>query len=218
MGDTPTPPETVPRRLEAVFESADAERADAPVSTRPRLAVASHRHDDDSSGSTDSPPSTSFSGSRRPQRRKKWRGGPPPTAPRWEEHWTYDHCARYIQTFDLWERDMEGWVYRIGKYLPGKEAALMLMDNIKSRDAKRVFQRLPMSDIMQRDGVQLILRTMKAEFSQKKGLNIAEAMISMSWCTARHIRASAPTPRASETLKCACVMPSCSPTSERPKH
>ena len=35
---------------------------------------------------------------------------------------------------------------------------------------------LPMTAIMQRVGVQLILRTMKAEFSQKKGLNIAEAM------------------------------------------
>ncbi len=70
----------------------------------------------------------------------------PPLCPVWHDSWGFDHCAKNPKTFEDWDRTYVGWEYRVCKYLPRKEAALLLYEAVKSPDGKREIRQLSMRD------------------------------------------------------------------------
>ena len=81
----------------------------------------------------------------------------PPLCPVWRDSWGFDFCAKNPKTFEDWDRTCVGWEYRVCKYLPHKEAALLLYEAVKSPDGKREIRQLDMrSDIMTPTGLSTI--------------------------------------------------------------
>ena len=101
----------------------------------------------------------------------------PPLCPVWHDSWGFDFCAKNPKTFEDWDRTYVGWEYRVCKYLPRKEAALLLYEAIKSPDGKREIRQLSMrEDIMTPTGLNTIHTKLKTAFGEKKVSNITGAM------------------------------------------
>ncbi len=94
----------------------------------------------------------------------------------WEASWAYGYCARYPQTFEGWNRIFTGWKYRIAKYMPAREASLLLYDAIKNTDVRKELRAISMDDIMSERGLDLIYDVLSNAFMERKNTNIQSAM------------------------------------------
>ena len=117
------------------------------------------------------------------RRKRRWRTGVPPFAPVWESSWIYEYCVRFPLTFEDWNRVYIGWKYRIAKYMPAREASLLLYDAIKYTDVRKELRAISMDDIMSDRGLDVICDVLSNAFKERKNTHpVSDA----------HIRARAP--------------------------
>ena len=76
-----------------------------------------------------------------------------------------------------------GWKYHIAKYMPAREASLLLYDAIKYTDVRKELRAISMDDIMSDRGLDVICDVLSNAFKERKNTHpVSDA----------HIRARAP--------------------------